>query len=155
MAQSKLKWRSKISSELVSIPAPDAFLKNWIPALQMVLLGKVASVVVVIVTAKKNMIALRLASVLAEPFMVLLSPTSQPPHEAPSDPRHTWLPEIKNKLNTGRYVYPNTILNREYGTLIECVYYVTSKQTNKVPCKRNMRLTQAKQTGLTRVSGSV
>ena len=75
---------------------------------QMVLFGKVASVVVVIVTAKMNMIALRLASVLAEPFTVLLSPTSQPPHEALSEVRllirgtHMWLTEIKNKLNTGR-----------------------------------------------------
>ena len=55
----------------------------------MVLLGKVASVAVEIVTVKKNMITLRLASVLAEPFMVLLSSTSQRTHEAPSDPRRT------------------------------------------------------------------
>ena len=56
----------------------------------MVLLEKVTSVAVVIVIAKKNRIALRLASVLAEPFMVLLSPTSQPPHEAPSDQRRVY-----------------------------------------------------------------
>ena len=93
----------------------------------MVLLGKVASVAVVIVTAKKNMITLCLASVLAEPFMVLLSPTSQPPHEAPSDPRRAYA----ITRNKEQIEHEKVVLNRalsailiawEYTTSIEYVY---------------------------------